>query len=325
MDKSATIIKPIKIDFEKFQKIYTTEFQSGNPLLSAVYNHLLASKGKQIRPILTLLSAKLFGQITETTYRIAMGLEMLHAASLIHDDVVDETLVRRGNESVNSAFSNKIAVLCGDYILSRVLSIAGELNDNRYIKAFASLGESLSDGELLQIINAKELSFSEEKYFEVIEKKTAVLFQTCLYLGALSSGTSYNKKVEDIKLFGFYLGICFQIKDDIFDYFDSKKIGKPTANDIREKKVTLPLLYALSKADKQEFGEIKKLFQQTQLSQEDIQYLISFAKNKGGIQYAEKLMVEYKEKAIALLQSFDNEEIKQSLIGVLEYSIDRGK
>ncbi len=325
MSELAAIKQPIHAEFATFERMYAESLQTENGLLSQVYAHLLGTKGKQIRPILALLSAKLCGKITENTHISAMSLELLHTASLIHDDVVDETLQRRGKPSVNGLFGNKIAVLSGDYLLSKVFAYAGNMGDRRLIDAFANLGKSLSEGELLQLQNAHNPQFDEQVYIEVIRKKTAVLFSTCMFTGAVSSTLASAEQIEQLHLFGEYLGICFQIKDDIFDYSDSKEIGKPTANDIREKKITLPLIYAYNHASDEEKAQAKTLLQQNELSANDISFFINLAKEKGGIEYAETVMNSYCEKAKTLLNDFDNEEIKQSLITMLDYVVMRKK
>jgi octaprenyl-diphosphate synthase len=309
MSVSQVIKKPITTEFAKFEELFQAAFKTENPMLKEVYAHVLQAKGKQIRPILTLLSAKLCGIVNHSTYFAAISLELLHSASLIHDDVVDETLQRRGRPSVNSAFNNKVAVLSGDYLLSQVFSYAGKFDDARLIDAFTGVGKSLAEGELLQLENFNKPNFDEDRYLEIIKRKTAILFSTCMYTGAISSRLATDDQVEALRLFGEYLGICFQIKDDIFDYTDSKEIGKPTANDIREKKMTLPLIYAYNHASSEEKIQVGEYLKQEELSQEAINFLVNLAYKKGGIEYAEYRMEEYRQKAIDLLSEFSNREI----------------
>lgn len=325
MSATQIIKKPIITEFAKFEELFKAAFKTENPLLQQVYAHVLATKGKQIRPIMTLLTAKLCGSVNHSTYFAAIGLELLHTASLIHDDVVDETAQRRGAPSVNSAFSNKIAVLSGDYLLSQVFSYAGKFDDKRLIDAFTNLGKTLAEGELLQLQNYNRPQFNEANYLEIITKKTAVLFSTCMFTGAVSSVLATDDQIEKLRLFGEYLGICFQIKDDIFDYSDSTEIGKPTANDIREKKITLPLIYAYNNASAEEKAEIDRCLQQDELDAEAIAYLVKLAHRKGGIEYSEFRMEEYRQKAISLLSDFSNKEIVDSLITTMDYVVARNK
>ncbi len=325
MTDTSIIKRPIEAEFHKFEELFAASFKTENPLLQQVYAHVLQTKGKQIRPILTLLASKLCGGVTHSTYFSAIGLELLHTASLIHDDVVDETPQRRGAPSVNNAFNNKIAVLSGDYLLSQVFSYAGKFDDKRLIDAFTSLGKTLAEGELLQLQNYNRPQFNEDNYLEIITKKTAVLFSTCMFTGAVSSVLATDEQVEKLRLFGEYLGICFQIKDDIFDYTDSKEIGKPTANDIREKKITLPLIYAYNHATDEEKAEVDRCLAQDQLDADAITYLVNLAYKKGGIEYSEYRMEQYREKAIALLSNFNNKEIVDSLITTIDYVVKRNK
>ncbi len=325
MGNTQIIKAPIAEEFAKFEELFVASFKTENPLLKQVYAHVMTTKGKQIRPMLTLLAAKLCGIVTHATYFSAIGLELLHAASLIHDDVVDETLQRRGVPSVNSAFSNKVAVLSGDYLLSQVFSFAGKFDDARLIEAFTTVGKSLSEGELLQMEYVNKPQFNEANYFQIIQKKTAVLFSTCMYTGALSAHLATDEQVEKLRLFGEYLGICFQIKDDIFDYSDSKEIGKPTANDIREKKITLPLIYAHNHASEDEKAEAIRLLDQVTLDEQAIAFFVQLARKKGGIEYAAYRMDEYRNKAVALLDDFSNKQIVDTLIYAMDYVVSRDK
>lgn len=325
MNDSQVIKKPIAAEFAKFEELFEASFKTNDPILKQVYAHVLATKGKQIRPILTLLAAKLCGNVNHSTYFAAIGLELLHTASLIHDDVVDETPQRRGAPSVNNAFNNKVAVLSGDYLLSQVFSYAGKFDDKRLIDAFTSLGKTLAEGELLQLENYNRPQFDEKNYLQIITKKTAVLFSTCMYTGAVSAVLSTDEQIEKLRLFGEYLGICFQIKDDIFDFTNSKEIGKPTANDIREKKITLPLIYAYHHASDEERAEADRLLKMPELDAEAIAFFINLAYKKGGIEYSEFRMEEYRQKAIDLLADFSNKEIVDALITAMDYVVKRNK
>ncbi|MDR1680095.1 MAG: polyprenyl synthetase family protein [Prevotellaceae bacterium] len=319
-----SIKEPIAAEYAKFSQLFETAFQTSDPILKQVYAHLLSTKGKQIRPVLTLLSAKLCGEVHQATYFAAIGLELLHTVSLIHDDVVDETLQRRGLPSINSAFSNKVAVLSGDYLLAQAFSYVGKFDDQRLTDAFTGVGKTLTEGELLQLRNYNRPQFDEKLYLNIIAKKTAVLFSSCMYTGAVSASAT-DEQIENLRLFGEYLGLCFQIKDDIFDYSNSNEIGKPTANDIREKKITLPLIYAYNNASEEEKSTADNLLKMPVLDKQAIDWLLNFAQQKGGIKYAESRMAEYRQLAVKQLTGFDNSEITDSLIAALDYIITRKK
>lgn len=319
------IKEPIKEEFKLFDAAFKKAFESNNEILSVVNNFIQNNKGKQIRPILTFLAAKLCGKTNEGTINAAIALELLHTASLIHDDIVDDTYERRGKESVNAIWKNKISVLVGDYILSQSLSIANKIRNFDILDSITNLGKELSDGELLQVSNAKNLNIDENKYLEVICKKTAMLFSVCTSSGAITVGTS-KEDIEKLRNFGRIYGICFQIKDDIFDYISTEKeIGKPVGNDIREGKITLPLLYALNHAETVEKERFIDILKRKDFTKENVEKLIQFAIEKGGIQYAEKRMLEFKEEAIKTIESFENNEIKKSLLKTLDHTIERKK
>jgi octaprenyl-diphosphate synthase len=325
MSQLTEIKQSIKAEFAVFEKIYFESLQSDNVLLSHIFSYVLSTKGKQIRPILLLLSAKLCGGITETTYSSALCVELLHATSLIHDDVVDSALLRRGNPSVNAEFGNKIAVLGGDYLLSKVFSIAGKMKDERLIDAFSNLGKALAEGELLQLKVADDPQFDEEIYLEIIRKKTAILFSSCMFAGAVSSAKASDEQTEKLYQYGELLGLCFQIKDDIFDYSNNKEIGKPTANDIREKKITLPLIAAYQKASEAEKVKAHQLLKQKNLSAEDIVFFLHLTEKYKGIEQAEAVMRNYVERAKTLLNDFSNQEIKAALCRMIDYVVMRKK
>lgn len=316
---------PVKEEFIKFDESFKKAFESKNEILSVVNNYIYGNKGKQIRPLLTFLSAKICNQTTDSTINTAISLELLHTASLIHDDIVDDTFERRGKESVNALWKNKIAVLVGDYLLSQSLYIAGKTRSIDILDRITNLGKELSDGELLQITNAKNIETDEVKYLEVIRKKTAALFSVCTSCGAISVNANKDQ-VEKLNEFGNIYGICFQIKDDIFDYVSTEKeIGKPVGNDIREGKITLPLLYALNIAQGTEKEEHIKILKEKDFSKENVDKLIRFAIEKGGIEYAKKRMNDFQQEAVKTLDIFADGPLKQSLLLLLQHTIERIK
>lgn len=325
MIKLEQIIKPIEEEFALFGKEYEKKFQTENIILQQIHKHILNKKGKQIRPIITLLSAKAVGEINEKTIETAIAMEMLHTASLIHDDVVDETFERRGQKSVNAIWNNKLAILTGDYILSQALYTAKETNDIRIIEEITNLGKEISKGEIQQITNMQNSIYDEKKYLEVIKMKTAALLSTCSKCGAITSGAE-EKELEMMRKYGEIYGICFQIKDDIFDYIATEKeIGKPVGNDIREGKITLPLIYALNNCEEKEKNDILEIIKKKEKNDENIETITKFAIEKGGIEYAENKMVEYKNEAVEIIKTIKKEDIKQSLEQLIEHTIERKK
>lgn len=317
----------INDEFIEFSQLYNEVFFAKNPLLLKVYGHLFNAKGKQLRPILTLLAAKLCGGVTKTTQYAAIILELLHTVSLIHDDVVDEAQVRRGQGSVNAVFGNKVAVLSGDYLLSQVFELSTKIDNKQISQSFAHLGAMLAEGELIQLQNAKQPTFEEERYFDVIKKKTAVLFSSCMQCGAFSAKNPTEQQVKALMEYGEILGLCFQIKDDIFDYqADLRQIGKPVGNDIREKKITLPLICAYQKATEEERSQVfLRLTQESELSEESVAWFLKFVKEHDGIALAEEKNKKLLLQATERLSSFENEEIKSSLIELLYFVINREK
>lgn len=277
-----------------------------------------------MRPMLLLLMAKLYGEVCPETLHAAVSLELLHTASLVHDDVVDESTERRGQLSVNAIYNNKVAVLVGDYLLATSLVQVGKTHNYAIIDEVSRLGQNLSEGELLQLANVTNPEFSEKIYFDVIRKKTAVLFAACTKSGALSVGVT-DEQAEFARLFGEYIGLCFQIKDDIFDYYDSKEIGKPTGNDMLEGKLTLPVLYALNTTRDKEAEEIAVKVKNGEASADEIARLIEFAKKCGGIEYAIKTMHAFKEEALSLLATLPDSDVKTALTAYLDYVVDRDK
>ena len=313
MDSISIIRTPIESELEAFKELYDSSLSSSNTLLDSVVAHIRQRSGKMMRPILVLLVARLYGVVSPATLHAAVSLELLHNASLVHDDVVDESTERRGQLSVNAIFNNKVAVLTGDYLLATSLVHAELTNSHQIIRLVSSLGQDLADGELLQLSNVSNHSFSETVYFAA-----------CTEAAAYSVGVS-EEEVKLARLLGEYIGICFQIKDDIFDYFDSKEIGKPTGNDMLEGKLTLPVLYALNRANDNQAAEIALKVKEGTATLDEIARLIAFTKENGGIEYAVRTMNAYKQKAFGLLASLPDSAICVALRSYLDYVVDREK
>ena len=324
MDSLPLIKSPITTELEDFKRLFDSSLSSSNLLLNNVIAHIRQRNGKMMRPILVLLVARLYGAIRPATLHAAVALELLHTASLVHDDVVDESTERRGQLSVNAIYNNKVAVLVGDFLLATSLVHAGKTMSHEILEVVSCLGQDLAEGELLQLSNVSNPQFSEEIYFDVIRKKTAALFAACTAAAAYSVGVS-EEEVKLARLLGEYIGICFQIKDDIFDYFDSKEIGKPTGNDMLEGKLTLPVLYALNRANDNQATEIALKVKEGTATLDEIARLIAFTKENGGIEYAVRTMNAYKQKAFGLLASLPDSAICVALRSYLDYVVDREK
>jgi len=324
MDRLSIIKQPVVDELVEFKKIFDDSLTSSNPLLEEVIDHIRQRNGKMMRPILVLLMAKLFGRVRHSTLHAAVALEILHTASLVHDDVVDESTQRRGQLSVNAIFNNKVAVLVGDFLLASCLVIAGKTKDMGIIKQISLLGQNLAEGELLQLSNISNPCFSEEVYLNVIRQKTAALFSTCTLVAALSVEAN-SQQCAAARLIGEYIGICFQIRDDIFDYFDETEIGKPTGNDMMEGKLTLPVIYALNSTSLSWPKEIALKVKNGEASADEIKKMIAFAKENGGIEYAQKVMYDYHTKAADLLNAVEDSPVKTSLLAYLDYVVDRNK
>ncbi len=320
------IKNPIAEELSAFEDLFNSLFKSENPLLKCVFEQISQSKGKQLRPIFLLLVAKLCGDVNKKTISSAAIVEMLHTASLVHDDVIDNTLLRRGKKSINAIFNNQIAVLAGDYLLAQVMTLCFEKlgNDEQINKCLANLTSELSDGELLQLYYSNKVEWSEENYFQIIKKKTAILFSTCAKIGAITANAA-PETIEKLVLFGEYLGMIFQIKDDIFDYSPLMDTGKPALNDIKEGKITLPLLYALKTATDTEKAFVKNIIQEKDSQKENLQTLLSIVQKQKGIELAEEKMREYQQKALELLLSFPESEVRQSLLLIINYVSERKK
>ncbi|KAA6315665.1 Octaprenyl-diphosphate synthase [termite gut metagenome] len=316
------IQSPITVELENFKKLYDDSLLSENPLLNDVIAYLKQRRGKMMRPVLTLLMAKLYGDIQPETFYAAISLELLHTASLLHDDVIDESFERRSQPSVNAIFDNKVAILAGDYLLATCLIQARKTNNSDIIDIISSLARNLADGELLQLANLNNQFFSEDIYFDVIDKKTATLFSVCTESAALSMKTDANN-TKQAHFFGKYLGICFQIKDDIFDYFDNKEIGKPTGNDMLDGRLTLPVIYALNTANDEWAKKIALKVKSRTASLEEINELTQFTKHHNGIEYAYRKMDDCREKAINVLSNFPDTDVKAALIAYVNYVVER--
>lgn len=313
----------ISSDLERLQKIIKQSLSSNSPLLNKIVEKYLETKGKQIRPIIVVLSAKFFGaEVSDGVLCGAASVELLHNASLIHDDVIDETKQRRGHDTINNTWDNHIAVLVGDFFVSNALACAIRTNDFRVISTISELGKELSTGEIDQIDVAKHHSIDEQTYFSIINKKTASLFQSCVKVGGYSVGAS-DIDIANLSKFVELLGLSFQIKDDIFDYFKDDAIGKPTGNDLREGKVTLPLIYALSHTESPRHEEMRRLADSDSLTTEQIETLIDFAKAEGGIEYAYATMERLRAEARSILEPYPDNEAKRAFLSLFDYIIKR--
>ena len=325
MERLSIIKRPIEGEFDDFVRLFNESLSHTDGLLSQVLEHIRHRGGKRMRPLLILLIAKNYGGVNDVTLRSAVGLELLHTASLVHDDVVDESKERRGQPSVNAVYNNKVAVLVGDYVLSTALLNISYTNNSDILRSIAELGRNLSNGEILQLSNIQNTEFSEDIYYDVIKMKTAALFEACCEVGTLSVNAN-ESQIELAKEFGRNLGIIFQIRDDIFDYYDSKEIGKPTGNDMAEGKLTLPVLYALNSTHDSEMEEIARKVKRNDVTRYEIARLVDFTKNNGGIEYAEQKMLELRHKCMEFIDSESvSEEIRTSLTAYIDYVIQRNK
>lgn len=315
------IKKPVENELSEFEGRFKKAMKSNVALLDKVTGYIVKRKGKQVRPLFVFLSAKLCGGVTEATYDGASLVELLHTATLVHDDVVDDSLERRGFFSINALWKNKIAVLVGDFLLSKGLILALENNHFSMLKILSTSVKEMSEGELLQMEKARKLDIDEEVYFKIITKKTASLISSACGIGA-SSANADEDTLKKMQTLGEYIGIAFQIKDDLFDY-GNKEIGKPRGIDIKERKMTLPLIYALSKANKKEKQHIIYLVKNENENNQKVQEVIEFVRNSGGIEYTIEKMNEYRDKALKLLYTFESSDSRLSLETLLNYTIDR--
>ncbi len=315
------IKSPIQEELQIFEKKFKASVKSNVSLLDTIMGYIVKRKGKQMRPILVLHCAKLFGDINETTYRGASLVELLHTATLVHDDVVDESNLRRGFFSINALWKNKVAVLVGDYLLSKGLLLSLKNKDFQSLEILSSAVEQMSEGELLQMEKARKLDITEEIYFDIITKKTASLIASCCGIGAFSTSKD-NEILKQVMIMGEAIGVAFQIKDDLFDYGDNK-VGKPTGIDIIEKKMTLPLIHALNLSTPSEKRHILKILNKDKKTKNEIQEIITFVKSKEGIQYAYNKMLEYKKISEEILYSIPTQHSTEYLAALINFVIER--
>jgi octaprenyl-diphosphate synthase len=317
------IKQPILEEMELFESKFMESMATKVPLLNRITQYIVRRKGKQMRPMFVFLVAKMVsgGKFEERTYRGASVIELIHTATLVHDDVVDESNKRRGFFSVNALWKNKIAVLVGDFLLSKGLLLSIDNNDFDILKLISVAVREMSEGELLQIEKARRLDITEAVYFEIIRQKTATLIAACCGIGAASVGSS-EEEIEKMRLFGERIGIAFQIKDDLFDYTDAK-IGKPTGIDIKEQKMTLPLIYVLNTCTNEERGWLIKSVKKYHNDKKRVKEIIAFVKEKGGIEYATEKMKEYQSKALELLETYPDSPYKDALLTMVNYVIER--
>lgn len=325
MDYLSVIKHPILSELTDFVELFNRSLSHTDGMLSQALDHIRQRAGKRMRPMLILLMAKSVGRVSDVTLHAAVGLELLHTASLVHDDVVDESGERRGQQSVNQLYDNKVAVLVGDYILSTALLHISYTHNETIVRYLAELGRTLSNGEILQLSNIHAHDISEESYYQVIRQKTAALFEACCAIGTLSGGAP-EEEIENAKMFGRNLGMIFQIRDDIFDYYDQSRIGKPTGNDMAEGKLTLPAIYALNSTHNEEMLAIAYKVKNGSVSKEEIARLVAFTKEHGGIEYAERRMWEMHAEALTFIErEAEDEDLKSSLRAYLDFVIEREK
>ena len=323
MDYLSLIKQPIEQDLNDFIQLFNESLTHTDNLLGSVLTHIRQRGGKRMRPMLILLTAKNFGKVSQVTQNAAIGLELLHTASLVHDDVVDESSERRGQASVNATYDNKVAVLVGDYILSTALLKVSLTDNQKIIQLLAELGRTLAAGEILQLSNIQNQELSEEVYYQIINNKTAALFEACAKIGSLSAGAS-EEEIAAAAKFGQNIGMIFQIRDDIFDYFDSMEIGKPTGNDMVEGKLTLPVIYALNNTHLESMQTLARKVKAGTINADEIAVLVEFTKECGGIEYAERRMEEIAEESRVFIDQYVKEKaIKDALTAYLDYVIQR--
>ncbi|MDA9207140.1 polyprenyl synthetase family protein [Crocinitomicaceae bacterium] len=317
------IIAPVKTEMSSFETYFKAALESNVPLLDKVTQYIVKRKGKQMRPLFVFLSSKLFADTNDTTFHAASLVELLHTATLVHDDVVDDANERRGFFSVNALWKNKIAVLVGDFMLSKILLLSIEKENIALLEVVARSVKEMSEGELLQIEKARSLDITEDIYFQVIKKKTASLISTCCEAGAISVGAEEYR--EKMRSFGEKVGLAFQIKDDIFDYGTPGNIGKPTGIDIREQKMTLPLIYTLENCPPKIKAELKNIVKNHNENSAKIKRATSLVLEYGGIDYAYKIMHEYAEAAKSILDGFPDSQAKTSLVALVDFTMNRDK
>ena len=317
------IMAPVSTEMSEFEVRFRTSMKSKVPLLDKITHYIIRRKGKQMRPLFIFLTAKMLGKVNDTSYNAATLVELLHTATLVHDDVVDDANERRGFFSVNALWKNKIAVLVGDYMLSKVLLLSIENKNTQLLEVVARAVREMSEGELLQIEKARKLDITEEVYFEVIRQKTASMISTCCEAGALSVGR--EDMAIPMRKFGELIGISFQLKDDIFDYGEPGDIGKPTGLDIRERKMTLPLIYAINNGTPAVRKELINIVKKHNENPKKVRHAVQLVIENGGIEYAHQKMIEYKEKALNILTDIPDSEAKNAIMGLVDYTTTRKK
>ena len=323
MDYLSLIRKPIESELAGFNELFDRSMSHTDGMLSQALAHIRQKAGKRMRPMLILLMARNYGKVTDVTQNAAVGLELLHTASLVHDDVVDESAERRGQASLNATYNNKVAVLVGDYLLSTALLHVAYTGNGTIVQYLAELGRTLASGEILQLSNIRNQEISEDVYYQVIKQKTAALFEACCAIGSLSAGAG-DDEIEAAKRFGCTLGIIFQIRDDIFDYYESAEVGKPTGNDMAEGKLTLPAIYALKTNPDPVMLDIARKVKEGTVGHDEIGILVDFTKNNGGIEYAERRMEEFRNDCMGYISNHvEDGEIKAALTAYLDFVIDR--
>ena len=322
MDKFELIKKPVAAELNAFRALFDSSLSSETPLLNEALKYIKKRNGKMMRPILVMLMAKLFGKSNESTQHVALALELLHTASLVHDDVVDESDKRRGQRSVNAVYDNKVSILVGDYMLATSLKHAAWSGKVELVELVARLGQELAEGEIIQLSNISNEEFSEAIYFNVIRKKTAALFVASAESGAISVNAT-SDEVKLSALFGELIGTAFQIKDDIFDYFPNPELGKPTGNDMVEGKLTLPALYVLNKLNDESLNEVALRIRSLDATPDEIARFVERIKEEGGIEYAEKVMYDYRNRALALLPESIKPDLYEALTSYIDFVIER--
>lgn len=322
MDALKQIRKPIELEMTQYRKVFESHLVHSNPLLNEVLTMVGKRQGKMMRPMLVILCAKLMGEVNDRTIYTACTFEFFHTASLLHDDVVDESDERRGQSSANSAYGNQVAVLVGDYLLANALLCASKTDDTRVVNIFSESAQNLANGEIIQLDNVHQPALSEEVYFNIIKNKTAALFAACAKAGLLSV-SSDEVALKRIYEFGETLGICFQIRDDIFDYNEDSSIGKPTGNDMKEGKLTLPVIYALNSTGNPDMIGIAHKVKTGEATSFEIQKLVDFTKQNHGIEYAENVMLTYAQKAKDILGYFVDSDVKQALFDYVDFVVGR--
>ena len=324
MLKIKDIKQPVSKEMALFESKFKNSLKTSVPLLDKIMHYIIKRKGKQMRPLFVFLTAKLFNNVNESTYTAASLIELLHTATLVHDDIIDEANFRRGVFSINALWKNKISVLVGDFLLSRGLLLAVENEQFQLLKIMSTAVKEMSEGELLQIEKTRRLDITEEVYFEIIKKKTAALISACCEAGAESTNAHKNDILK-MRNFGEKAGIAFQIKDDLFDYTQNPLIGKPTGIDIREKKMTLPLIYTLNNSDKKTKAFIINTIKNDSKNSRKVEQIINIVKEKKGLEYAKNKMNLFVNEALEILKEFENNESKSSLINLVEYVVKREK